>query len=138
MRHSLLGNLLLFTFFTNDELAVAGSGTAVDDVFGLRTAAFALAHDHVLGIIRIEPHRHTPIKDIELAMEVFVGVFLHIRDDASIELVHIFKSLGDEVSTCLLTPYSTGTYRQHGLVFEVRKRFDELWKVTEVVHRWAD
>jgi hypothetical protein len=81
------------TIFTIYKVPMACWIRAIHVIFGSFPARIAYADYRVFCIVRIETHRHPRIKNIQFALEILIGIFLHIAHDAAIELIHVCKPL---------------------------------------------
>ena len=75
-----------------NKMCVAGRIVTVYVVFRGCCALIALAHHHSFFVWQIG-HGETAVEYIKFTKKIIVFKFLHVGDDAAIELIHIFKAL---------------------------------------------
>ena len=85
--------IAIHTRLTTDKMSVANIIVAVNVVFAWLATNNASANHLMLRIIGFETHDKALVKDIELAFEIFVGVFFHIGHDPVFELIDIGEAM---------------------------------------------
>src|SRR3989344_7958646 len=77
-----------------DEMPMAGRVGTIYVILRFFFADIALP-DHLARIIGIKgSHDDSAVENIQLASKIFIRIFFHVAHDASIQLIHIGKSLG--------------------------------------------
>jgi hypothetical protein len=83
------------TGFADGEVLVASWIGTIDHA--VRSSSTDMAARDDRGIDRIYLDRDAVVKDVAFAFKVFAPCFHAVLDDASVELIHIFKTLFQEV-----------------------------------------
>jgi len=122
--------------FADGQVVVATWVGTVDHSVTGAVAAVAGRHDG--GVDLVDGHRDAVVKDVAFAFKIFPTHFHAVLDDAPMQLVHIFKSLFQQVGRGFFTLDSSGAVGEYFFVFEVGQFFDALGKLPEVVDVYRD
>ena len=80
------------TFFANYKMPMTNRIRAIHIIFRLLIARITDTYYFMFCVISIKAHSHSSVKDIQLALEIFVGIFFHIAYNTAVKLINIFKS----------------------------------------------
>ena len=86
------------------------------------------------GVNPVYLHGHAVVEDVALAVEVLAARLEAVFDDAAVELVHVFKTLFQQVGTGFFALHPAGAIRQDFLVLELLEALHSLGEVSEVFH----
>ena len=103
--------------FADGQVVVATWVGTVDHSVTGAVAAVAGRHDG--GVDLVDGHRDAVVKDVAFAFKIFPTYFHAVLDDAPMKLVHIFKSLFQQVGRSFFALDSSGAVGEYFFVFEV-------------------